>query len=735
MVTGLACVVIKRNGSKVEFDQNKIIRVLNRLFDNGEFDPSPDDITDILADVVSVIEDSGKKEITTTEINDYVEQSLMRMQFFEEAKSFILYREQNKAIEGMSADMNAMSEYVFMSRYSRYIPRRRRRETWNEAVDRVKDMHVKKYPNISEDIAWAFEQVREKRVLPSMRSMQFGGEPIEEKNSRLYNCTFSVADRTDFFKDTMYLLLTGCGVGFSVEFQNVNRIPGLTEPSRTDVRHVRVDDSIEGWADTIKELMQSYVDGYTVEFNYRSIRKSGSNIRSGGKAPGHVPLRRAIEKIRSILDNAVKRDCRLKPIEVYDIVMFIADAVISGGVRRSATICLFSPDDTEMLDAKTGNWFEENPQRGRSNNSVKLIREETSKEQFMRIFNKQKEFGEPGFYFAGDLKHGTNPCVEIGLNPFLPDGRTGFQMCNLTTINGEKLKTLKDFEIAVKAATIIGTCQAGYTTFPYIGEVTEELCRRESLLGVSITGIMDSPDVTLVPENLRMMSELAVKTNKKFAKLINIPQAARVTCVKPEGSSSLLLNTASGIHPRHAQRYFRRIQANRLDPVYQHFHENNPHACEPSVWSSNGTDDVITFCVEAPLEAITKDDISALELLAIVKLVQENWVLPGTALPDSSPALYHNVSNTISVKADEWDAVADYIYRNRELFTGISMLADNGSMYQQAPHEQIQNGDDELAWSFLTEGYQRVDYTSLNEEDDNTALKDITACAGGKCEL
>ncbi len=754
MGSTISCVVIKRNGTKVEFDQNKIITVLNRVLDGGEFDPSPDDIFDIINDVISAIEESKKEEITTTEINDFVEQSLMRMGFFDEAKSFILYREQNKAIASMSANMDEMSEYIFTSRYSRYIPRRRRRETWNEAVDRCKDMHIKKYPQISKDIAWAFEQVRKKRVLPSMRSMQFGGAPIEEKNSRLYNCTYSVADRMSFFKDTMYLLLTGCGVGFSVEFQNVNRIPTLTVPNREEVKYINVDDSIEGWADAIQELMQSYVEGYIVEFNYKRIRKSGSKIRSGGKSPGHVPLRRSIERCRVILDTVVKRDCRLKPIEAYDIVMHIADAVISGGVRRSATICLFSPDDNEMLDAKTGNWFEENPQRGRSNNSVKFIREETSREQFSRIFNKQKEFGEPGFYFAGDLKHGTNPCAEIGLNPFLPKGylvnegetfpgtlngeyaeQSGFQMCNLTTINGEKLKTMKDFEIAVKAATIIGTCQAGYTTFPYLGEVSEELCRRESLLGVSITGIMDSPDVTLVPENLQKMASLAVRTNKKFAKKIGIPQAARVTCVKPEGSSSLLLGTASGIHPRHAKRYFRRIQATRSDPVYQHFLVNNPHACEESVWSTNGIDDIITFCVEAPASAITKDDVGALEMLTIVKLVQENWVLPGTARPNSSPGLYHNVSNTISVKEDEWDAVADYIFRNKEFFTGISMLADNGKMYQQAPHEQISSGDDELAWSHLIESYQRVDYTSLNEDDDNTQLKEIVVCSGGKCDI
>lgn len=729
------CIVIKRNGDQVKFNSEKILSVLKKVLNCGDFLSAPDDLDDVIADITDNI--NLRKQITTTEINDVVEQSLMKNGFFDEAKSFILYREQNKFIETVSVDKDAMSEYIFMSRYSRYLPRRNRRETWNEAVDRVMDMHIKRYPDISKDIAWAFQQVRDMRVLPSMRSMQFGGKPIEDKNSRLYNCTYSVADRTEFFPQTMYLLLTGCGVGFSVEFENINKLPELIKPLMTEIVFHKIEDSIEGWGDAIKILIDSYVKGYTVEFEYRKIRNQGEKIKSGGKAPGHVPLRRSIEKCRTILDSVVKRKSKkLKPIEVYDMVMHISDAVLAGGVRRSATICLFSPEDDEMMNSKTGNWIEDNPQRARSNNSVKLIREKTSREQFQRIFDKQKEFGEPGFYFAGDLKHGTNPCVEIGLNPHMPDtNETGFQMCNLTTINGEKLKTLEDFKIGVKAATIIGTCQAGFTKFPYLGETSELLCERESLLGVSITGIMDSPDIALNADYQKEMALYAVKVNKQFAKKIGIAQAARVTCVKPEGSSSLLLQTASGIHPRFAKKYFRRVQATKNDPVYKHFKENNPEACESSVWSANQTDDVITFCVESPEGAITAEEVSALDLLKIVKHTQQNWVLPGTARPESSPGLYHNVSNTISVKEHEWDEVADFIYENRKFFTGIALLAADGGGYAQAPHEQISTRDDEIAFSSLMEEYQKVDYTALNEEEDNTVLKSIIACAGGKCEL
>jgi len=408
---------------------------------------------------------------------------------------------------------------------------------------------------------------------------------------------------------------------------------------------------------------------------------------------------------------------------------------------------LFSPEDDEMMNAKTGNWFNENPQRGRSNNSVKLIRDETTRDQFMRIFNKQKEFGEPAFLFASTPDVGVNPCCEISFAPYLPVGhvmetgevlterKSGYQMCNLTTINGEKLKTLEDFMLAVKSATIIGTCQAGYTDFKYLNPVSRELCNREALLGVSITGMMDSPDIALNPEYQKRMAEYAIEVNRDISGRIGINPSARITCVKPEGSTSILLNTASGIHPRYAKRYFRRIQATKTDPVYQYFKQNNPHCCEESVWSSNKSDDVITFCVESPIGAITKDDISAIEFLDIIKSTQENWVITGTAIPEMSPNLTHNTSNTISVKEHEWDEVAEYIYEHRDYFTGVSMLPDTGGIYKQAPHEQIRSRDDEVIWSNLMESYQRVDYTDLCEDDDNTIHKDIVACAGGTCDL
>lgn len=743
-----SCTVQKRDGSTMTFDDGKLMNVILRVFEEGVNSFTPEQTNTVTATVIELLMALDGDTVTTETINDNVERAFMMNGFYDEGRRFILHREQNKNIRKMSADKDAMSEYIFTNRYSRHLSRKRRRETWDEAVDRVRDMHLRKYPKAKKDIIWAFEQVRTRLVLPSMRSMQFGGEPIERKNARMYNCSYSPADRVDFFRESMYLLLCGSGVGFSVLFEDVAKLPVVQKPSDQDIKHHIIADSIEGWSDAIGELMNSYFEGYTVEFIYKKVRKAGAKIRSGGNAPGHIPLRKSLEKIRNILDGAVDR--KMKPIEVYDIVMHTADAVLSGGVRRSATICLFSHDDDEMMNSKTGEWLKDNPQRGRSNNSAKLLRGSTSREQFMRLFEKQKEFGEPGFFWVDDLGVGTNPCCEIGFYPYLPAGyvcesgrvleekTSAFQFCNLVTTNGAMITDKKTYTKAIKAATIIGTCQAGYVDFDYLDELSSEICKKEALLGVSITGMMDNPDVILNPENQREMAQLAIDVNKSFAKKIGVGQAHRITCVKPEGSSSILLNTASGIHPRYDKKYFRRIQANVNDPVYKHFKEMNPHCCEPSQWSTNGTDDVITFCVTAPENAIVKDDINAIQFLETVKSTQQNWVIPGTAIPNEFGVnINHNVSNTCTFKEEESEDVANFIYDNREFFTGVSLLKDDSTMLlMQAPHQQLRSHDDEAAWSNFMEGYQTVDYTQLDEEEDTTNHGEAgAACAGGKCDI
>ncbi len=565
--------VKKRSGRMVEFDTARITNAIDKAFKSvytAEGLELKRDVAFKAAEAVNkrLSEESGKGPIPVERIQDAIEAELMAVGEHAVTKCFILYRERHKQLRrsGRHMPANAISDYVFASRYARYHEAAGRRETWDEAVDRVRDMHIRKLPQIKDRLEWAFDMVRQKRVLPSMRSMQFAGKAIETKNLRMYNCSFSCCDRLEFFKEAMYLLLCGVGVGFSVEFEHIEKLPALAAKiDEGAVVHHTIADTIEGWGDAVHTLLLSYLSGTLIEFNYSQLRPKGAPLKtSGGRAPGHVPLRKSIERIRDILDGALGRT--LKPIECYDIVMHLADAVLAGGIRRSACICLFSLDDGEMMLAKSGEWYKTHPQRRNANNSVKCLRDEITKAQFLRILDKVKQWGEPGFFFAKDVNVGANPCCEIGMYPFLDEegGKlSGWAFCNLTEINGGMIKTKKDFEKAVVAAAIIGTAQAAYTDFPYLGEVSEKIAKRDALLGVSITGFMDNPAILLHPDAQKAMAKRAIQVNKETAAPIGLNQAARVTCCKPSGTSSLLLGTSSGIHPRHGKRYFRRVTANK----------------------------------------------------------------------------------------------------------------------------------------------------------------------------
>lgn len=610
--------------------------------------------------------------------------------------------------------IRAMKDYTFAAKYASWLPKEQRRETWSESVDRVKGMMLVRYkdkidesPELENQINFAYDMMRKKKVLGSQRALQFGGEPTLKKNLRIFNCLTSFANRELFFQECMYALLCGCGVGFSVQKHHVKQLPKLSITKDGTKKYV-IEDSIEGWADSVGVLVCSYFEksevwpeysSKKVSFDYTKIRDKGASISSGGKAPGPEPLKEAHRRIRSILDNAIQ-NCeftstklkKLRPIEVYDIIMHFADAVLAGGVRRSATIAIFSKDDKEMLKAKTGNWMATNPQRGRSNNSVLLIRGETTWEEFSEIINSVKEYGEPGFVWADSTEIGFNPCVEIGMYPVCDEtGEYGWQGCNLSTINVAKVKTLEDFMESARAAAIIGTLQAGFTDFSYFTDVSKRIFEKEALLGVSMTGIMEKPEICIDPKNQREVAKFIIDTNKEIAELIGINQAARVTCIKPEGSASCLLGTSSGIHPHHAKRYIRRIQANRIEPIYQKFNKINPNACERSVWSSNSEVELINFCIEVPNGSKTKNQVGALELLETVKSTQKNWVLSGTNEHlCAKPYLKHNVSNTINVKEEEWGDVAKYIYKNREYYCGISLLPATGDKdYPQAPFTTV----------------------------------------------
>jgi len=606
----------------------------------------------------------------------------------------------------MSA-LQELQNYTFVSKYARWLEDKNLRETWKEAVERVKNMMHTKYADfgITDQINWAYDMMYKKKVLGSQRALQFGGDPILKRNSKIFNCTASYCDRLRFFQECFWLLLCGSGTGFSVQKHHVSKLPSLEhnpEPE-TATKYV-IDDSIEGWADALGVLLSSYsskpVEEFKqyknthVVFDYSNIRAKGSSLASGvGKAPGYEPLANGLEKIRALLDRCIRNgQKKLRPIDAYDIVMHSSDAVLSGGVRRSASLALFSPEDEEMAKAKTGNWFIENPQRARSNNSALLLKEQTTFEEFQILMESVKEFGEPGFIWAESTEMVFNPCVEVNLYPVdIDSGASGWQGCNLSTINCSSLEDENDFYERCKAAAIIGTLQAGFTNLDYLGKISEKIFCKESLLGVSMTGIMEKHDLILSEKVLKTGAKVAVETNKEIAKKIGINQAARVTCLKPEGTASSMLGTSSGIHPHHAKRYIRHVQANILEAPYQHFKKINPQSCEKSSWSANNTDEVIKFPIEVPDGAKLKNQLPAIEMLSVVKDTQKHWVQSGknTHLC-TQKYLCHNVSNTVTVKPDEWDDVTKYIYDNRKYFAGISLIPQSGDKdYPQAPFTTV----------------------------------------------
>jgi ribonucleoside-diphosphate reductase alpha chain len=645
--------------------------------------------------------------------------------------------------------LKEMSEFVFTSKYARYNEKAKRRETWGEAVTRVETMHLKKYAFLPKEdkaeIVAAFDSVREKKTIPSMRSMQFGGVPIEAKNARIYNCSVRHVDSPRAFSEIFFLALCGCGVGIGLQKQFLDRLPDLVDSSDktgTVITYV-VEDTIEGWSDTVEALLNCYFkntaySGRKLVFDFSRIRKKGSKIKTGGgKAPGYKPLKNALGKVKKMLDDLIEENQvkRLRSIDVCDILCHCSDAVLSGGVRRSALSFIFDKNDDLMMNAKTGEWFKENPQRARGNNSVLLLRNDVTLDEFKSIVSKTREFGEPGFVFANDSRQLLNPCFEINFIPETEDEVCGVQFCNLTSINGAETDTKEKFIQYAKFAALIGTLQAGYLDFPYLGRASKKITEQESLLGVSITGMMDNPSVLLNKKNQIEAAHAAVATNEIWAKKLGINPAARVTCVKPEGTSSIILGAASGIHPHHSRKYLRRIQCNKLDNVYNFFKIYNPDLCEESVWSANKTDDVLTFPIEIPEEAMVKEELSALKHLDIIMDTQENWVNHGTS-NSNKKNIIHSVSCTVLVNEDEWDKVVNYLYENRNQFTAVSLLPKTGDkIYKQAPMEAILNKEDEKTFNKLTKELSRVDYTKLEELHDETKPQDEIACGGGACEI
>ncbi len=608
-----------------------------------------------------------------------------------------------------------MSDAKFYEAYSRFDEAKGRFETFEEAVSRVMDMHRTKYkdkmtPELEAFIQEAQEAYTSQLVLGAQRALQFGGEQILKNNLKMYNCTSSHANRPAFFGEYMELLLSGCGVGFSVQKHHIGQLPALKAHHRKP-KLFEIPDSIEGWAESFDVLFSSYFEsgakheefsGCPVHFDFSQIRPKGAFISGGFKAPGPEPLRKALVLVDEILSKVAKENRQMRAIEVYDACMHMADAVISGGVRRSATICLFSFDDEEMIKAKTGDWYVTNPQRARSNNSVVLLRKQTSFETFQKIMESVQHSGEPGFIWTDSLEWTFNPCVEVGMLPFTKKGyaqylehgkadpnETGFQGCNLTEINGAQCITVELFYKACRAAAILGTLQAGYTDFPFLSKASRKIFEQEALIGVGITGWMNNPHILFDEKVMKTGAQIVLKVNKEIAKLIGIRQAARGTVVKPAGNTSTLLKSASGIHGEHSERYIRHVTMGDDSEVVDIIRRYVPEMLEQSVWSKNGTDLAIAFPVVSPPNSIFKADLMGIKQLEYVKKAQQVWIEYGTnehLCLDKN--LRHNVSNTITV--DNWEEVTQYVYDNREWFCGISFMSAMGDKaFPQAPFTEV----------------------------------------------
>lgn len=634
--------------------------------------------------------------------------------------------------------LKALSDITVFSKYSKYIPDKQRRETWDEIVDRYEKMMCDKYSSLKEEIHTNVKYIREKKVLPSMRSLQFAGPALEVNNARGYNCAYLPIDSLYSFSETMFLLLGGSGVGYSVQKHHINQLPAIQKPLKT--RHYLIEDSIMGWADSIKMLMKAYLAGGSLpQFDFRSIRHKGARlVTAGGKAPGPEPLKICLTHIQAILDRKENGD-KLTPLESHDILCHIANSVLAGGIRRSAMIALFSDDDEEMITCKYGNWWELNEQRGRANNSVVLERGKVSKEQFDDLWKRIEASGsgEPGIYWTNNKDWGTNPCCEIGLRPY--------QFCNLCEVNVSNVESQEDLNKRVEIAAFFGTLQAGFTDFHYLRSIWKKTTEKDALLGIGMTGIGSGE---ILKYDLNIAATIAKFVNLEISATIGINPAARVTCIKPSGTTSCVLGTSSGIHAWHNDYYLRTIRFNKNEAIAQYLMIYHPELCEDDVLRPQDT-----LCVRIPIKApqgsILRTE-TAIDTLERVKKFSQEWIKPGHINGDNT----HNVSATISIdknkayfysgdgrllmspeknpyNMDEWEVVGEWMWQNQDVYNGLSVLNyDNGS-YIQAPFENITKEEYENRVVQL----KTINLTNVIESDDLVDFGAIQACAGGQCSL
>ena len=648
----------------------------------------------------------------------------------------------------MDLGLDALSKITVFSKYAKYLPEQKRRETWEEIVNRYQNMMIKKYPTLEDAIMSSGAMIKEKKVLPSMRALQFAGPAAEVNNSRIYNCCFLPIDSLHSFSETMFLLLGGTGVGYSVQKHHVEQLPAITKPGKG--RNYLIEDSIMGWADAVKVLMKAYLEGgFMPKFDFRSIRQKGARlITAGGKAPGPEPLKICLSHVQAILDRKQEGE-HLTPLECHDMLCHIANSVLAGGIRRSAMIALFSHDDEEMVTCKYGEWYMLNEQRGRANNSAVLERGVIGEEEFNALWKRIEASGsgEPGIYWTNNKDWGTNPCCEIALRPY--------QFCNLCEVNVSDVTSQDDLNERVAVAAFFGTLQAGFSNFHYLRPIWAKTTQKDALLGIGMTGIGSGE---ILKYNLDIAAHVAKVMNSMISAVIGTNEAARITCIKPSGTTSLVLGTASGIHAWHAPYYLRTMRFNKNEDMAAYLMVNHPELCEDDVLRP--TDTVcVRIPVKAPEGSIFRTE-TAIDTLERVKKFSLEWIKPGHINGDNT----HNVSATISIDSNkyylsdfgpdngyqffkegplttsekidcaettEWEAVGAWMWKNREVYNGLSVLPFFGGSYQQAPFEDITEEEYNKRITSLTS----IDLSKVTEVDDNVEFTQTASCAGGACEI
>lgn len=617
----------------------------------------------------------------------------------------------------MKENNNLLADIVVYNKYAKYMPHLQRRETWDDIITRYLGMMVEKYPDLTTEIMNNGQYLYQREVLPSMRAAQFSGAAVTKNEARLYNCSYMPMNDYRCFSELMFLLLGGTGAGYSVQYHHVEQLPEIVKPIK-EAKYL-VGDSIEGWADAVKQLMKSYFGKTKTlpRFDYSDIRPKGSRlVTAGGKAPGPEPLRICLTKVRALLESKNNGD-KLSPLEVHDICCYIADAVLAGGIRRAALISLFSFDDKEMATCKHGQWWEMNPQRGRANNSAVILRNRVKRDEFDTLWQMvvDSNSGEPGVYFTNDPEYGTNPCCEIALRPYT--------FCNLTEINAGTLSSQEDFNVRSRIAAFFGTLQAGFTDFHYLRSIWKKNTEKDALIGVGITGICNGNIFDL---NLEEAVKVAMEENARVAGLIGINPAARVTTVKPSGTTSCVVGTSSGIHAWHDKFYIRNMQCKVGDDLYNFFMEHHPRLIKVMDYDPNSA--VIGIPQKAPDTAVLREDEDALTMLERVKKFNLEWVKLGHRRGPNT----NNVSATVSVKDDEWDAVGDWMWDNKSTYNGLSVLPFDGGTYRDAPFETCTEEVYLEKMEYIKNN--PIDLTKIVEEEDNTDLSGEIACAGGACD-